>query len=69
MSDFKAQIKWLFIYFTIDNIKGQVFNCVKSSKPGLSTDEMRVSGLSSTWMESGHEGDQRTSRLSCGGAG
>jgi hypothetical protein len=49
--------------------KGQVSNDVKGLKPGLSTGEVRVSSLSSTWMESGHEGEQRKSRLSCGGAG
>jgi hypothetical protein len=37
-------------------------------KPGLSKGEVRVSSLSSTWMESEHEGEQRTSRLGCGGA-
>jgi DNA mismatch repair ATPase MutS len=36
---------------------------------GLSTGEVRVSSLSSTWMESEQEGERRTSRLSCGGAG
>jgi hypothetical protein len=39
--------------------KGQVSNHNKGPKPGLSTDKMRVS---STWMESEHEGEQRTSR-------
>lgn len=34
-------------------------------KPGLSTGEVRVSSLSS----SEHKSEQRTSRLSCGGAG
>jgi hypothetical protein len=49
--------------------KGQVSNHDKGPKPGLSTGEVRVSSLSSTWMEPEHEGEQRTSRLSCGGAG
>jgi hypothetical protein len=49
--------------------RGQVSNHSKGPKPGLSTGEVRVSSLSSTWMESEHEGEQRTSRLSCGGAG
>jgi hypothetical protein len=48
--------------------KGQVSNHSKGPKLGLSTGEVRVSSLSSTWMESEHEGEQRTSRLSCGGA-
>jgi hypothetical protein len=38
-------------------------------KPGLSTDELRMISLSSIWMESEHEGEQGTSRLSCGGVG
>jgi hypothetical protein len=42
--------------------KGQVSNHNKGQKPGLSTDKVRVSSLSSTWMESEHEGEQRTSR-------
>jgi hypothetical protein len=54
--------------------KGQVSNHSKGPKPGLSTSEVRVSNLGSTWMESAYEGEQyegeqRTSRLSCGGAG
>jgi hypothetical protein len=38
--------------------KGQVSNYVKGPKPGLSTGEVRVSSLSSTWMESEHKGEQ-----------
>jgi hypothetical protein len=49
--------------------KGQVSNYGKGPKPGLSTGEVRVSNLSSTWMEPEHEGKRRTSRLSCGSAG
>jgi hypothetical protein len=49
--------------------KGQVSNYGKGPKPGLSTGELRLSSLSSTWMESEHEGERRSSRLSCGGAG
>jgi hypothetical protein len=49
--------------------KGQVSNRIQGQKPGLSTGGVRVSSLSSTWIESEHEGEQMTSRLSCGGAG
>jgi hypothetical protein len=49
--------------------KGQVSNNSEGPKPGLSTGEVMVSSLSGTWMEPEHEGEQRTSRLSCGGAG
>jgi hypothetical protein len=48
--------------------KGQVSNYGKGPKPGLSTGEVRVSSLSSTWMEPEHKGERRTLRLSCGGA-
>jgi hypothetical protein len=49
--------------------KRQVSNHSKGPKPGLSTGEVRMSSLSSTWMKPEHAGEQRTSRLSCGGAG
>jgi hypothetical protein len=56
---------------TVNNYMGkrQVFNHSKGPKSGLNTDEVRVSSPSSTAMESEHEGEQRTLRLSCGGAG
>jgi hypothetical protein len=42
--------------------KGQVSNRIQGQKPGLSTGGVRVSSLSSTWVESEHEGDSWVSR-------
>jgi hypothetical protein len=49
--------------------KRQVFTHIKGPKSGLNTDEVRVSCLSSNGMESEHEGEQRTLRLSFFNAG
>jgi hypothetical protein len=38
--------------------KRQVFNYGKGPKTGLSTGDVRMSSLSSTWMESEHKGEQ-----------
>jgi hypothetical protein len=48
--------------------KGEISDNNQGPEPGVSMDEVRVSSLSSTWMESEHEGEKRTSRRSCGGA-
>jgi hypothetical protein len=39
--------------------KGQASNNVEGPEPGLSMGEVRVSSLSSPWIESEHEGEQK----------
>jgi hypothetical protein len=55
------------IYEAVGIGKRQVSNYSEGPKPELSTGEVRVSSLSSTWMEPEHEEDVKTELWRCGG--